>query len=125
MYNPRKFIINERQLDQVYDIAFDRQDWGESPHDNSPLNKLYDEIKGQPAQGTCGAGDKCILDKLTELYEQFGNLYYVKGDKTRSEIFYGVMVLLKQQKFTPGEIDDELQKTIAEIEKVRYGKELM
>jgi hypothetical protein len=87
--------------------------------DNEDLNKLYDEIKEQHAQGTCGAGDKCILEQLTELYEQLGNLYYSRGDKTRSEIFYGVMVMLKQQKFSPEEIPDELQKTMAEIEKIR------
>jgi hypothetical protein len=35
------------------------------------------------------------------------------------------MVLLKQQKFSPGEIDDELQKTMAEIEKIREKTGMM
>jgi hypothetical protein len=106
-------------------MAFDRQDWGEIPHDNTKLNKLCEEITHQPAEGVCGAGGECILDKLTELYEQFGNLYHLRRDKPRSEIFYGVMVLLKQQKFSPGEIDDELQKTMAEIEEIRERTGMM
>ena len=118
-YPLRKFIINERQLDRIYDQGYD------SGGDNEELNRLYDEVQKQPAQGVCGAGDKCILDKLTELYEQFGNLYHLRRDKPRSEIFYGVMVLLKQQKFSPGEIDDELQKTMAEIEKIREKTGMM
>jgi len=44
---PIKFWITEHQLDQIYDVAFDRADWGESPHDNKPLNKLCDEITSQ------------------------------------------------------------------------------
>jgi len=66
-------------------------------------------------------GSYVDIDQLSELYEQLGNLYYLKGDRVRSEIFYGVMVLLKQQKFSPDEIPNELKKTIDEIKKLRQG----
>ena len=49
-YKPQKFWITEKQLDQLYDMAFDRADWGESPHDNKPLNKLCDEITSQKVE---------------------------------------------------------------------------
>jgi hypothetical protein len=60
-----------------------------------------------------------VLDQLAELYEQLGNLYHLRGDRQKSAIFYGVMVLLKQQKFTPEEIHEELQATLKEIAKMR------
>jgi hypothetical protein len=42
-----EFYITEKQLDQLYDMAYDRANWNESPHDNTKLNQLYDMIKGQ------------------------------------------------------------------------------
>ena len=60
-----------------------------------------------------------VGDQLAELYEQLGNLYHLRGDRQKSAIFYGVMVLLKQQKFSPEEIHEELQETLKEIAKIR------
>ena len=62
-----------------------------------------------------------VLDDYIELYEKFGNLYYLLGDYKRSEIFYGVMVLLKQQQFDPTIVKRELDETDKTIYKIREG----
>jgi hypothetical protein len=49
-----------------------------------------------------------ILDEFIELYELYGKLYYQIGDYKRSEIFYGIMVLLKQQRYDPEIMQTEL-----------------
>jgi hypothetical protein len=49
-----------------------------------------------------------VLDDFIELYELYGKLYYQLGDYKRSEIFYGITVLLKQQRFDPTIMQTEL-----------------
>lgn len=56
-----------------------------------------------------------LLNDLIECYEQLGNLYHWKGDRKKSEIFYGVMVLLKQQKFDKTVIKKETEEAKKQI----------
>lgn len=60
------------------------------------------------------------LNELAECYELFGNYAHMKGDKKRSEIFFGVMVLLKQQKFDPSVIGKEIHDTRKALAKLGY-----
>lgn len=62
-----------------------------------------------------------VLDDYIELYEKFGNMYYLLGDYKRSEIFYGIMVLLKQQQFDPTIVRREIDETDKTIKKIRSG----
>jgi hypothetical protein len=51
-----------------------------------------------------------VLDDFVELYDLYGKLYYQIGDYKRSEIFYGLSVLLKQQRYDPSIMQIELGK---------------
>jgi putative NIF3 family GTP cyclohydrolase 1 type 2 len=63
-----------------------------------------------------------VLDDFVELYELYGRLYYQIGDYKRSEIFYGLSVLLKQQRYDPSIMQIELGKAKQMIKKVSDQK---
>jgi hypothetical protein len=58
------------------------------------------------------------LPEFVDLYEAYGRLYYILGDYKRSEIFYGVMVILKQQQVDPTFIGMEVREAQALIKKL-------
>lgn len=58
------------------------------------------------------------LHEFVDLYEAYGRLYYILGDYKRSEIFYGVMVILKQQQVDPTFIGMEVREAQALIKKL-------
>lgn len=63
-----------------------------------------------------------VLDDFVELYELYGKLYYQLGDGKRSEIFYGLSVLLKQQRYDPSIMQIELAKARQLIKQVSVQK---
>jgi hypothetical protein len=63
-----------------------------------------------------------VLDDFVELYDLYGKLYYQLGDGKRSEIFYGLSILLKQQRYDPSIMQIELAKARQLIKKVSVQK---
>lgn len=63
---------------------------------------------------------EAVLTELAECYELLGNIYHVRHEAKRSEIFYGVMTLLKQQKFDPKIIQKEISDCKKQLGKMGY-----